>query len=70
MVKSNGFSGSPWNIPLLILICPVSRTPSSWTSVMLVFHWLMLSSISTGWILYIWRLLSIQERVTLSKDFM
>ena len=73
MVKSNGLSESPWNIPLLILIGPVSRTPYLWTSTMLVFHWLMLSSmdvISTGWILYIWRHLRIQEWGTLSKAFL
>ena len=46
MVKSNGLSESPWNIPLLILIGPISRTASLWTSVMLVFHWLMLSSMN------------------------
>ena len=28
MVKSRGLSESHWNIPLLILIGPVSRTPS------------------------------------------
>ena len=36
MVKSNGLSESPWNIPLVILIGPVSRTPcelvSCWSS--------------------------------------
>ena len=59
--------------PLLIVISPVSRTPSFWTSVMLVFHCLMLLSmnvISTGWILYIWRDLSIREWGTLSKAFL
>ena len=73
MVKINGHGESPWNIPPLILIGYVSRTPSLWTSVMLVFHWLMLSSmnvISTGWILYIWRHLGIQERSILSKAFL
>ena len=72
MVKSSGLSESPLNIPLMLLSGPVSRTPSLWTSVMAVFHWPMLSSmnvISTEWILYIWRHLSIQEWGTLSKAF-
>ena len=38
IVKSSGLSESPWNIPLLILIGPVSRTPYLWPSVILVFQ--------------------------------
>ena len=32
-MKRSGDSESPWNIPLLMLIGPVSRTPWLWTSV-------------------------------------
>ena len=58
---------------LFILIGPVIRTPSLWSSVILVFQWFMLCSmnvISTWWILYIWRHLIIRERGALSEAFL
>ena len=71
-MKSSGDRESPWNVPCFMLIGPVSRTPCLWTSVMLVFHLVILDLVKLVIIeCTLYRVIHlIIQNVTLSNAFL